>query len=313
MTVYAIAATGTGGHIFPALSVARALHSQGHDIVWFGSENGLEAKYLKGFHYVPLACGPVVGNSGQFSRIVDLLKCVPKVQEQFMRYSIEKTIVFGGYVSIPVGLAARGTKTRLFLHEQNAKPGRANKMMMPLAEKAFTAFPGVFEGRADKEVVTGNPLMFKPEWQQPNNILVFGGSLGSGLLNQIMQGVAKNSQANFRIIVGSRNMQEAAAKYADLSNVEVFDFIEDMHSEYQWADAVISRAGALTIAEAQAMGLPMLLIPFAKAADNHQEFNAMSVIGRSEVILESDISEVAILNWIKNGPKSALERILALV
>lgn len=310
MTVYAIAATGTGGHIFPALSVARALHSQGHEIVWFGSENGLESKYLKGFNYVPLPCGPVVGKSNQVSRIMALLKCVPKVQEQFMRYSIEKTIVFGGYVSLPVGLAAKGTKTRLFVHEQNAKPGRANRILVPLAEKVFTAYPGIVDGRQNKEVVTGNPLRFKPEWITPKNVLVFGGSQGSGILNKLMLGVVKNSSANFHLVVGARHMQEVAADYAGIKNVEIYDFIEDMQQEYLWADAVIGRAGALTISEARAMALPMLLIPLANSADDHQVKNAMGVIGHSEVMFESDVSESGILYWLKNGPKSALERIL---
>ena len=308
MTAYAIAATGTGGHIFPALSVARALHAQGHEIVWFGSPSGMEVNYMQGFEYVPLEVGPINGQTGQMRKLMDSFKAVPKVQERLMRFSVSKAIVFGGYVSVPVGLAAKSTKIPLYVQEQNSKPGRANKMLMPLSEKIFAAHHGVFD--SDKIVVTGNPLRFSRPWLKPNNVLVIGGSLGSGFINEIMHEVAGNNQCNFRIIVGSRNFNPIKAKFAGMANVEILEFIDDMYAQYEWADAVISRAGAMTISEVSAMQLPALLIPLANSADGHQVKNAYSAGANFEVMLESACSAVGIRRWLENGPKSALDRIL---
>ena len=304
---YAIAATGTGGHIFPALAVARALHAKGHDIVWFGVRDGLELNYMQGFEHVALESGNNSG--GQVSKLIDAFKNVPKVQEKFMRYNIQKTIVFGGFVSVPVGLSAKATKTQLFLHEQNAKAGKANKMLLPLCDRAFTAYPGVFD--SNKVVITGNPLRFNKPWAQPENVLVLGGSLGSGFLNEVMHGVVVSAaKTKFKLLVGAAHYESAKAKYTGLENVEVQAFVEDMHALYDWADAVISRAGAITIAEAAMFNLPNLLIPMPNSADNHQFINAMSAGANTECIVEAECNAGKIVNWLNSGPKSALDKIL---
>lgn len=301
MANFAIAATGTGGHVYPAYALAQGLELRGDKVVWFGKVDGLESGYAK--EHVALAVSPVVGTKNKLMRVLGILKVIPKVCRNLR--GIDKVIVFGGYVSVPVGIAALIMRKELIIQEQNAFPGRANRLLFPFASKVFVGFNGAFRG--NKVIVTGNPLRFSREWQKPRNILVLGGSLGSAKIYDVILDCAKDvPECSFRVVSGLVNSVEQKS----LQNVELLEYCEDMDRLYSWADVVISRAGALTISESIEYGLPMLLVPLGTAADNHQEFNARAA-HVATTVLERDFSSLLVKRWLLGGPSSAVSRILS--
>lgn len=310
MKVYAIAATGTGGHVFPALVVANALLARGDKVIWFGKTNGIELNFIKGIEHIPLTVAPVVGKQGKVRRILNLLLVIPKVINKMQEHNVDAFIGFGGYVAVPVGIAAKLIGKNCFIHEQNAIAGRANRLLKLWAKKIFTGFPGVLE--SSKTIFTGNPIRYNKVWLAPSNVLVLGGSLGAKAINQIMKEVAESSlEVNYRIIAGKANYAALGQLCRNCKNIEIFDFVEDMAAMYSWADAVIARSGALTISEVNSFSLPMLLIPLPSSADNHQLYNAMHAGFGATVVEQFNISSSSVLDWLKNGPKGAVDQIIS--
>lgn len=301
---YAVAAAGTGGHIYPALAVARELESRGKRVFWFGTPGGLEASYAN--NHIPLKATPVVGLTGKLMRILNLLKIMPQVVKHLRHNKIKKVIVFGGYISVPVGLAASLLGLELYIQEQNAIAGRANRLLFPFAKKVFVAYPRVFCGK--KVLLTGNPLRFRNNWRVPKKVLVMGGSLGANSLYAKIVEFAKNlPEYQFRVISGMVN----GAKAGDSENVEIVGFSDDISAMYNWADVVIARSGALTISEAGLFGLPMLLVPLASSADNHQYYNAL--YSNASMVSESVFTFAVLSEWLANGSSTALDKIMAVI
>jgi UDP-N-acetylglucosamine--N-acetylmuramyl-(pentapeptide) pyrophosphoryl-undecaprenol N-acetylglucosamine transferase len=287
-----IMAGGTGGHIFPGLAVARALKNSGVDVVWLGSEGGMEVKLVsaQGFSIEAIAIKGLRGK-GLMSLIkapVTIARAIAKAQALMRRYNPEVVVSFGGYTAGPGGIAAYLQGRCLIVHEQNCAPGLTNRMLSRIAKKVLTGFPNSFAHIAHTTV--GNPVREEisalpaPEirLQQAHcslRILVLGGSQGAKTINALMPKVfaGMNSQYQFEVRhqSGESLLNETLAAYQQLNvKAQVEPFIQDMAAAYAWADIVIGRAGALTVSELCAAGVASILIPLPTAVDDHQAKNA---------------------------------------
>ena len=294
MTRVAIAAGGTGGHIVPAVAVARELLDQGVDVTWLGSGGPLEQRLLEGLrctHHVTPVVSPRGGIVGMARSARVLWRAVWKTVGLLRSQRPQALLGMGGFASWPGGLAARLLRIPLVLHEQNAVAGMANRVLAPLASAICTGFPGTFAERsAASRQFTGNPVpaAIRRVGQVPVprssggalRILVLGGSQGAEILNRVVPGgLSLLAQAGVDLTVlhqcGATAESRVAADYARFEvPAEVCPFIDDMATAYSGADLVIARAGALTVAELCVAGRAALLVPYPHATDDHQAANA---------------------------------------
>lgn len=313
----AIAAAGTGGHVFPAMAVAELLQQQGIKVIWLGVNDGKTQGWIAALDVVwmTLCARPIMG-LGLFGRCLGVIALgIAMLQAVYVlwRYRVRGVMVFGGFVSAPVGLAARLLRLPLALHEQNAIAGRANAMLAPWAQKIFTAFPEVLT--SDRTVMVGNPLRrtlyqaghvskFSPH--SPMRVLVLGGSQGAVFINRTL---AKLCQAHpracddftFRLQCGQADFAATRQALEPYPHVALFAFIDDMAEAYRWADVVIARAGALTIAECQWFDVPALYIPLPTAIGDHQTHNARAAVkqGRATLMPQAEATPENILSWLQ--------------
>jgi UDP-N-acetylglucosamine--N-acetylmuramyl-(pentapeptide) pyrophosphoryl-undecaprenol N-acetylglucosamine transferase len=287
-----IVSGGTGGHIFPALAVANALKQAGYAVIWLGSEIGMEADLVDDqfpFYTMPAFQLRGKGLLAKLKLPWRLSRAVFSALSVIHRQKPDLAIVFGGFVSPPGGLAAWLSRIPLFVQEQNARPGLANRLLSHLADAVFQAFPHTFPGSIHAETV-GNPirhaLLNLPEPDRRHflldgklNLLVIGGSLGAQSLNHAVVEWLSQSRIADRISVwhqcGKRNIEFVRAAYRDANLLgRVEPFINDMSEALQWADLVLCRAGASTVSELAAVGVPAIFVPLPSAVDNHQFYNA---------------------------------------
>ena len=303
-----IIAGGTGGHVYPALAVARYLLGQGARVDWLGTEHGLEHRVVTE-HGIPLHIVRVSGVRGHgLVRLCQapfmILRALFESVRILRRESPAVVLGMGGFVSGPGGIAAWLLRIPLCIHEQNAIPGLTNRLLRPFARVVMQAFPGTFGTGVP---TPGNPVredilaVLPPEQRmRPDktaiNILVIGGSLGAARLNRVVpQALAtlgNEVQCSVRHQAGPRHLEDTRAAYRECRvEAEVIDFIDDMAGAYAWADLVICRAGAMTIAELAAVGIGSILVPFPYAVDDHQTANAryLSDSGCAVLVPESEL------------------------
>lgn len=285
-----IIAGGTGGHIFPALAVAKKLKEQGHDILWLGATYGLEKKLITGIFPIEFIEVSGLRKNGLLKWLAAPFKLIKTYWQSLRiikRYRPDAVLAMGGYVCGPSGIAAWTLGVPLIVHEQNSRAGLTNRILTKLAKQTLAAFPEAFSKSQAK--ILGNPV--RPEISEipapeirfknrenPLRLLVLGGSQGAQAINENVVAAAKLMPAQSLEILhqtGERNFEATKAQYAAVpQNVTVMPFIDDMSAAYAWADFVIGRAGALTVAELTAAGVGSLLIPYPNAVDDHQWFNA---------------------------------------
>lgn len=311
-----IMAGGTGGHVFPGLAVAKALQKKNIEVHWLGTEKGLETTVVPAAH-IPIHYIAIHGVRGKGWKDIFLSPFrlfFAVLQSLRMIRSIKPDVVvgFGGFVSGPGGIAAWLLRKKLMIHEQNAKPGTTNKWLARVATKIFEGFPDTFPERFRHKVITaGNPVRAEiteispPEKRfegrgVPLRLLVLGGSLGAEAINQLLPQVLFALPAEQRLAVlhqtGKKHFENAEKSYAHVpqrDSVKVVPFIEEMDQAYAWADLVICRAGALTIAELCAVGLGAILVPFPFAIDDHQTANAEFMVKHHAGLLiqQADLSK----------------------
>jgi UDP-N-acetylglucosamine--N-acetylmuramyl-(pentapeptide) pyrophosphoryl-undecaprenol N-acetylglucosamine transferase len=301
-------AGGTGGHVYPALAVARALESHSQDIVWLGTHRGLESRVVPEAG-IDIEWISVKGlrRKGVLALLIapfQLAWALLQALAVILRRRPAAVLGMGGFVSGPGGLAAWLTRRPLVIHEQNAAAGLTNRLLARLARVVLQAFPGSFNSRVRAETV-GNPVrediaaLAAPadRYSQrtgPLRLLVLGGSQGALALNRTVPEALALLSATERPVVrhqcGSLTLDTARAAYETANiDVELVPFIEDMAAAYAWADIVVCRAGALTVAELCAVGLPALFVPYPGAVDDHQTANArpMADAGAGIIIDES--------------------------
>ncbi len=289
-----VMAGGTGGHVFPALAVAKVLQGRGVEVCWLGTRRRIEATLVPeaGINICFIDVEGVRGK-GLLSLLKApwlLLKAVWQALAVLRREQPDVVIGFGGFASGPGGLAARLKNIPLVIHEQNAVPGTTNKWLAKMAQRVLMAFPCVLQGSQ-----VGNPvreeIVALPEPQQrlqdresqSLNLLVLGGSLGALAINQLVpQVVAQLPQAlqpNIWHQTGKGHEQSTSDAYDAASlNAKVEPFIADMAAAYGWADLVICRAGALTLSLIPAAGLASVLVPYPYAIDDHQTKNGQWLV-----------------------------------
>ncbi|MFH4354890.1 MAG: undecaprenyldiphospho-muramoylpentapeptide beta-N-acetylglucosaminyltransferase [Neisseriaceae bacterium] len=303
MSCYLIMAGGTGGHIFPALAVARRLMNMGHEVVWLGSVNSMESRLVPtyGITLELIKIKGVRGNGWRRKLSLPwvLLRAIWAVRHIVKKYHISGVLGFGGFVSFPGGIAARLSRVPLVIHEQNAIAGLTNRFLARLAQQTFYAFPNTF---SNSEGLVGNPvrenlvaMMHQSVEERFSKrsgrlkLFVVGGSLGAQIFNEkipeILALVPEEKRPLVRHQCGRGNALKVKERYKNLNiEVEVLEFIEDMGREYEQADFVIARAGALTIAELTVVGLGGYLIPFPWAVDDHQTYNARYLVEGKAVV-----------------------------
>jgi UDP-N-acetylglucosamine--N-acetylmuramyl-(pentapeptide) pyrophosphoryl-undecaprenol N-acetylglucosamine transferase len=306
-----VMAGGTGGHVFPALAVARELLKLGVSVVWMGTRSGLEARI------VPEAGLPVewINVSGLRGKGLPRIVLAPfmlawaLVQSMLIMLRVRPLAVLGmgGFVSGPGALTARLLRRPLLIHEQNSVPGLTNRMLAPLAGCVMEAFPGSLPAERHP-VHTGNPVREEisslpvPEARLrdhggPLRLLVIGGSLGARALNRAVpvaiRLLPEGRRPQVRHQTGMQDLDEVRLAYRVAgAEAEVEPFISDMASAYGWADVVLCRAGALTVAELAAAGVASILVPYPHAVDDHQSFNARYLVqaGAAIVVPQTELS-----------------------
>lgn len=307
-----IMAGGTGGHVYPALAVADYLRQKQIPLFWLGTRRGLEARVVPASGYVLLSIN-ISGFRGKglfkwLQAPFILGFALLQVLLILMRLKPAVVLGMGGFVSGPGGVAAWLLRIPLCIHEQNAIPGMTNQLLARLACRVMQAFPLTFPEKI-KVRLTGNPVRGKihavsrPEQRmridtrQPLRLLILGGSQGARMLNRIIPQMLTQLPAEIKLEVrhqtGANLHAETQAMYTSLGcQAELRPFIDDMAEAYAWADIVICRAGALTVAELSAAGVASILVPFPFAVDDHQTANAhyLSDHGAAILIQESELN-----------------------
>lgn len=301
---------GTAGHIHPALTVAEKLKTQASDIhiIFVGTTRELEKSIMEkhGADFISLK---IEGLKGKGIKTIRSLIILPYAFLKSLIILIKKhpilVIGVGGYSSGPLVLLASLMKKPTLILEQNAIPGFTNKTLIPWVAKAAVAFESSLPFFKGKGVYTGNPVRKEfyrlPPKQRENrlSLLIFGGSQGSTFLNKgITEALPLLLEYRNRLDIyhqtGPNDLSWVKNSYSekDFTHVQVSPYFFNIEEYFQKSDLIICRAGATTIAELTAAKKASLLIPFAKAADNHQFFNALELekAGGAEIILESEFS-----------------------
>lgn len=307
-----ITAGGTGGHIFPGIAVAQVLMQKSVSVRWVGTDYGLEKDIVPKAN-IPLHYLPIRALRGKgLRRYLVFPWMLSRSLWQAVRL-IRKTqpqIVFslGGYASGPLALAAYLCRVPLVIHEQNAAPGFTNRMLAPLASLILSGLPNCFS-RYPQYREVGNPVRddfialhrrravaAKAESQTEIKLLVVGGSQGALKLNQAVPKaltniLATHGELNIRVVhqTGTVHLEATKESYAELGlRADVVGFIDDMAGAYEWADVVVGRAGALTVAEVAAAGVACIFVPLAIAVDDHQTMNARTLADKGGAAIVSE-------------------------
>ncbi|MEA2561273.1 MAG: UDP-N-acetylglucosamine--N-acetylmuramyl-(pentapeptide) pyrophosphoryl-undecaprenol [Acidobacteriota bacterium] len=301
-----LAGGGTGGHIFPALAVAEELGKRGWRVSFAGNESGLEARLVpeRGIPFHALPAKPMVGR-GLVGRVQSLatLTASGRVAAKLIRdLKVDVVLGTGGYVSAPAVVGARLAGRPILLLEPNARAGVANRWLSRWASAAAIGYPETALDLKCPAWVTGVPVrarFFEVPAElpvmNPPRILVLGGSQGAKQINEAMPEVAKRLPG-VRILhqVGPRNLEEARAAYAGIENVEVVPFLDDVAGAMAESHLLVSRAGAITLAEICAAGRPSVLLPLS-IAQAHQVDNArlLADAGAAEMLLSDEMDKLA--------------------
>ncbi len=301
-----VMAGGTGGHIFPGIAVAHELRNRGVAVVWLGSEGGLETRLVPQAG-IEIETIPISGVRGKgvlalLAAPLRIARALWTAWRLFGRVHPRTAIAFGGFASGPGGVAAWLRRVPLIVHEQNRIPGTTNRILSHFAKRRLCGFADAFAGGE----WLGNPVraaiaaIALPQERYAARrddlrLLVLGGSQGAYGINVVLPQVLQRLPAGLTLQVrhqsGPKHFEKTSGLYeAAGSKAQVEPFIEDMAAAYGWADLVVCRAGATTIAELCAAGLPAVFVPFPQAVDDHQTRNAMTMVdaGAARLVAEGD-------------------------
>jgi UDP-N-acetylglucosamine--N-acetylmuramyl-(pentapeptide) pyrophosphoryl-undecaprenol N-acetylglucosamine transferase len=296
-----IAAGGTGGHVFPGLAVADYLRASGWRVVWLGADSGMEAAVVakRGYDMASVRFSGVRGK-GPLALLLlplNLILAFWQSARAILARRPDVVLGMGGFMSFPGGMMAVLLGRPLVIHEQNSVAGLANRVLAGVADRVLCAFPGVFK----RATHTGNPVrpeisaVVAPEQRYagrsgPLRLLVVGGSLGAKALNEIVpRALALLPGTAWPIVTHQSGAQHADAlkrAYAEAGvRANTPPFIDDIAAAYSEADLVVCRAGATTVAELAAAGVPSILIPYPHAVDDHQTRNARFLADAGAAVL----------------------------
>ncbi|GAB3749370.1 undecaprenyldiphospho-muramoylpentapeptide beta-N-acetylglucosaminyltransferase [Spirosoma pomorum] len=310
-----ISGGGTGGHIYPAIAIANELKALDPttEILFVGAEGKMEMEKVPRAGYRILGL-PVVGIKRELTLAnlafpIKLGRSFLRAQQIVRDFKPDVAVGVGGYASGPLLLAASLKGIPTLIQEQNSYAGITNKALARWARRICVAYPGMEAFfPADKLKMTGNPVRSDIQYADQQvaagrqlfgleegrlTLLVIGGSQGARTLNESMEaGLAQFVDAGVQVVwqTGTAFIERARAAVATLGSplVKAYDFIYDMDKAYAVADAVVSRAGALSVSELCLVGRPAILVPLPTAAEDHQTKNAMSLVDRQAALLIND-------------------------
>ena len=311
-----VMAGGTGGHIFPGLAVAEALRARDWTVHWVGAPDSMESRLVppRGFTFETVQFSGVRGKGPVTLALLPLrlLKAFWQSLQVVRRVRPDVVLGLGGYISFPGGMMASLWGKPLVLHEQNSVPGMANKILAQLADRVFTAFPGVFKtgqwvGNPLRRAFTeqASPAERFARRSGPLRLLVVGGSLGAKALNDtVPQALALLPLASRPVVLhqsGAKQIDALRANYQAAGvDAELTPFIDDTASAFAQADVVICRAGASTVTELAAVGAAALFVPFPFAVDDHQTTNAQFLVAAGGGWLKphSELTAQGLAEWL---------------
>jgi len=309
---FIIAAGGTGGHITPGIAIATMLQQEGHEVIFVGTEKGLEVDLvpkagfeLKFIHAAGLK-GGIVNN---MKAIFALQKGIGECKKIIKEYKPDMVIGTGGYVTAPLLIAGAALKIPTMIHESNALPGKTTKWLAKQVSLVAVGFEEAKKrlGNNENIIWTGNPnkmgLLTLTKEQAKNKlgiqgkvVLVFGGSQGAKKINETMIELINQKQIQGYTLIyatGPKHYENIIEQLKDLPyNVRIEKYIYNMEEIMRASDLVVCRSGALTISEIATVGIPSILIPFPYAAENHQYYNAKTLedVEAAKIIEEKDLS-----------------------
>lgn len=318
-----IMAGGTGGHIMPGLAVADELARRGWRVVWLGNPDGMEGRLVpaRGYALAELRFGALRGK-GLLRKLLLPFSLLSGFRQAWRRLGeIRPDVVLGlgGYISFPGGMMAVLRGIPLVLHEQNSIAGLANRVLARVADRVLSGFPDTL----GKARCVGNPVRpviaaARPPAQRYHgrsgrlHLLVVGGSLGAQALNEaVPQALALLPEHERPLVVhqsGEKHIEALRTAYAAAGvQANTVAFIEDMAGAYAWADLVLCRAGALTVAELACAGVASILVPFPHAVDDHQTTNARFLArAGAAILLPQDELTPERLSLLRNLTRSQL-------
>ncbi len=304
-----VMAGGTGGHVYPAMAVADYMQQHGWNIVWLCTEGGMENKLVEGKDYkkAMMTMRGVRGKGflGWLLLPIKLATAFKQSMAAIRQHKPNVVLGMGGFAAFPGGLMAKLLGKPLVIHEQNSIAGLTNKTLSLVADQVLAAFPSAFRNKA---ILVGNPVRHEiTQLASPQHrysvrtgklkVLVVGGSLGAQALNEVLPkalaALPENSRPEVIHQAGEKHIAALQANYHAASvTAETKAFINNMADMYAWADVVICRAGALTVAELACVGVASVLVPFPHAVDDHQTYNAkyLSDAGAAKLIQQSEFS-----------------------
>jgi len=316
-----IFAGGTGGHVFPALAVAKKIEQQGIPVVWVGTKKGIESRVVAGtkYQFEKIIIGGLRGKDLAAYLLAPMKLGIAGLQTIWLmlKYRPCAVLGMGGFVSGTGGLVAALFRRPLIIHEQNAISGLTNRILAPFARYVLTGFPATFACKNVK--VVGNPVRVEISQGQreypvaepddrPLRVLVVGGSLGAHIFNKTVPAALAQLNVNERPEVWHQtgeNKLEFTQQQYNAHDVEarVDAFIEAMHDAYSWADLVICRAGAITVAELAMAGVGAIFVPYPHAVDDHQAANAGALVnaGAAFLLQEQEFSAEALAKLLRDG------------
>ncbi len=323
-TTVLVMAAGTGGHVFPALAIARKLLQLGARVEWLGTQHGLENELLADSEF-PIHRISVSGLRGAGIKrklMAPFMLLMALLQSLRVIRSVQPDCVLGmgGFVSGPGGVAARLLGKPLLIHEQNAVAGITNRILARIATRVFEAFPHTFPATI-KALPTGNPLRAEiealhgitrnPDSARSLHLLVLGGSMGAAAINAVIPPMLACWSGSKRPQVlhqtGARSLEAVRASYAQAgvsvdAECRVEAFVTDMAAAYRWADIVVCRSGASTVSELAAVGLPAILVPYPHHSDQQQVHNANWLVtaGAAQLVMQSALTAEHLLAMLQD-------------
>lgn len=331
-----IMAGGTGGHVFPGIALAVSLAQQNIDVVWLGTEGGMEQQWVEKAQipFFKIAIKGLRGNGlkGWLMAPIKISQAFLQARAIIKQLNPGLVLGMGGFVCGPGGLAAKSFGLPMVLHEQNAIPGLTNKLLAPLATKVVTAF-AQDKIIGDKVMQMGNPVRKGLESisslshsDSPFKLLVLGGSRGALALNETLPKALALMPADQRPRVvhqtGVKTLAQAQGFYQQAglisddhdSEPKIVAFIDDMVTAYAQADLVVCRAGALTVSELMASARPALMVPYPHAVDDHQTANAQALVEMAggEILPQSTLTPAQLAEklegWLNREKLQAASR-----
>lgn len=306
---YLISGGGTGGHIFPAVSIANALKELDPEaeILFIGALGRMEMERVPQAGYKIIGL-PVRGfNRAQpwknMSVLIDLAKSIRQVKKIIRDFKPDVGVGVGGYASGAAMWAAANMGIPILLQEQNGFAGVTNKLLKDKASKICVAYDGMEKFfPADKIILTGNPVRQnltdgkrdEVRGTKERNLLIIGGSLGARTINEsVKSALPKLAGTDIHVVwqtgkIYYEKCRQAWEEAGSPANIECLDFLSDMPDRYAQADLVISRAGASSISELCLLGKPAILVPSPNVAEDHQTHNAMALVNKNAAVLVRD-------------------------